>query len=415
MQLVMKAGWIAALTLLMAWGTGLADNRVVVIPLMSKAGIKPIKNVITVAGEGGDFDDPVAAVASITDASAENPYLVYVAPGVYTLTSQLVMKPYVSMTGSSDSSTVLTGSFSSSSFEAPGSLVRMANQATLSGMTIRNTADENYVIAVYAGGLNDSARLKGVRGVVSGGSQRASLYINNSSLVVEDCSFVAEGGYPSRIYGVYNDHSLSLLDGVRISISSRGSYVEGIHNSSSSSVLRNLDIDIDVTSWTNSATGIYSSGGASIKAPLIERASIDISGAQSCIGIENRHSGTVIRDTHIEVRGDSGSAGYYDSSGIYTTQPLHLYGVTATAMFSDGQQSQGTYGLQIAYGPQVVARHCLFSGYASIKSDLTSGNDVQVSHSTLIGEVAGVPSFSCVYVDDGQGGTLPADCGRQDP
>ena len=73
---------------------------------------KPLKNVITVAKANGKFTDPVAAVNSITDASATNPYLVVIGPGVYTVTSPVVMKPYVDIAGSGENVTKITGAIS---------------------------------------------------------------------------------------------------------------------------------------------------------------------------------------------------------------------------------------------------------------------------------------------------------------
>ena len=73
---------------------------------------KPLKNVVTVAKANGIFTDPVAAVNSITDASATNPYLVVIGPGVYTVTSPVVMKPYVDITGSGENVTKITGALS---------------------------------------------------------------------------------------------------------------------------------------------------------------------------------------------------------------------------------------------------------------------------------------------------------------
>jgi len=45
-------------------------------------------NVIVVAPSGGDFTDPITALSAITDASATNPYLVKIMPGVDASTQQ---------------------------------------------------------------------------------------------------------------------------------------------------------------------------------------------------------------------------------------------------------------------------------------------------------------------------------------
>lgn len=56
-------------------------------------------NVVVVAKSGGDFSDPVAALASIVDASATNRYLVKIMPGEYRIGAWL-LKSYVDIEGS---------------------------------------------------------------------------------------------------------------------------------------------------------------------------------------------------------------------------------------------------------------------------------------------------------------------------
>jgi len=58
------------------------------------------KNLIVVSPSGGDFNDPMDALNSITTASASNPFTILVMPGVYTVSAALVFdQPYVSMIG----------------------------------------------------------------------------------------------------------------------------------------------------------------------------------------------------------------------------------------------------------------------------------------------------------------------------
>jgi pectin methylesterase-like acyl-CoA thioesterase len=63
-----------------------------------------------VAKSGGDFNDPIAALNSITDASPTNPYLIKIMPGIYDIGSNIMYtKNGVDIEGSGRSTTVIKG------------------------------------------------------------------------------------------------------------------------------------------------------------------------------------------------------------------------------------------------------------------------------------------------------------------
>ena len=71
---------------------------------------KKYANVIVVAKSGGDFTDPLAAINSITDASATNPYLIKIMPGVYDLgANTIAMQSFVDIEGAGEKTTKIYG------------------------------------------------------------------------------------------------------------------------------------------------------------------------------------------------------------------------------------------------------------------------------------------------------------------
>ena len=77
------------------------------IPYASYADkVQPVENVVVVAKSGGDYTSVQDALDNIT-ASASNPYLIRVAPGVYTGTVDL--ESYVDIEGSGEGVTILRG------------------------------------------------------------------------------------------------------------------------------------------------------------------------------------------------------------------------------------------------------------------------------------------------------------------
>lgn len=175
-----------------------ANNKVA---LSLESGKKILMRIVTVAGQGGDFSDPVAAVESIRDASEANPYLVQIEPGVYPLSRPLAMKPFVTIAGAGQEETLLTGAVSTFSYNESSALIIGADHATLRQITIENTGGGGVSITLYNKGV--SPVLEGVTVKASGGRFNYGIYNEHpSSPVMTDVTTKAIGG--SYHYGVYN-------------------------------------------------------------------------------------------------------------------------------------------------------------------------------------------------------------------
>jgi hypothetical protein len=212
-----------------------AADRVVVIPMGSAS---PLQNIVTVAKANGKFTDPVAAVNSITDASATNPYLVLIAPGKYTLTATMVMKPYVDISGSGEYITKLAGAISSTD-TATSAIVKGANHATLSNLSISNTGGNSCSIGIYTTGLDFSARLQQVLTTVSGGSNFTFGVYNtdHSSPIMTDVNVIVQGSVDGNgfNFGVLNqDYSSPIMTRVN-TVAQGGIFNYGVNNTDHSS------------------------------------------------------------------------------------------------------------------------------------------------------------------------------------
>ena len=96
---------------------------------------------LIVAASGGDFTSVQAAVNSITDASATNPCLIWVAPGVYAET--VTLKPYVHLQGAGRDVTVLQGNITDDNGSPTDkATLILDNNTSTRDLTVNNSGSE---------------------------------------------------------------------------------------------------------------------------------------------------------------------------------------------------------------------------------------------------------------------------------
>ena len=258
------------------------------------------QNIKVVAKSGGDYTTITDALNSIVEANPNNPYLIYVAPGVYN--EQVVMKPYVDIEGSGELTTKIT--FTGNAGEV--GTVLGANNAELRFLTVENTGGDTYAIAI----LNDGAspHLNQITANTSGGiTYNLAVYNKNSaSPVMKDITASALGGANS--YGVYNyNFSSPVMTNVNASALDGTSATFGVNNTSFSS-------------------------------PKMTQVTANASGGTSNYGVYNENSsGRMINVIAIS----SGSGQYnYGVYNIFSSSPT-MTQVTANA--SGGTTNYGVY------------------------------------------------------------------------
>jgi hypothetical protein len=265
-------------------GDGQVGLPEAVYALQSLSGIRSslpnsdgLKNIITVAKANGNFTDPVAAVNSITDASATNPYLVVIGPGVYTITQTLQMKEYVDIVGSGENVTRLTGAISTGSLVS-SAIISGVSKSTLSSLTVENTGGGDCSVALF--NSNASPTITSVTALASGGSAwNHGLYNHLSSPTITDVTVAASGGGENRT--LYNSYSSPTMTNVTITASGATNNT-GVVNNVSSPIM--TDVTVTASGGTNSCGVLndYSS-------PTMTGVTLTASGATNTYGSLNIH------------------------------------------------------------------------------------------------------------------------------
>ena len=362
-------GFICILLLMLPLAA-FAANKVVVIPLFDSSctsgTCKPLKNIVTVAKAGGMFTDPVAAMASITDASFDNPYLVVIGPGVYTVTSPVVMKSYVDIAGSGKNITTITGMISGGT-AADAAIIKGATDSTLSSLHVSNAGGSGaYSIGLYIGVYQN--------------------YMN-----VNDVLLVVRGGVQNR--AIHNEGGALTIRGANISVSNSGGTTGiAIYNNGSAYM---FDIDADVSGGTNSF-GVFN---VSALLGSMNNVYIWAHNSTNNHGVYNGSSSN-IKMNNVDIRAENGSKGY----GVYNSDSSPK--MTNVTAMTNCILSYGVYN----DGSSPVIRGSRLDGLTD--GLFTKGGTATVSQSTIKNGAAvdtgGINT--CVACDNGAGAALNGIC-----
>lgn len=114
----------------------------------------PYFRTVIVGPVGTELENGAAlldAMAGITTASAGNPFLLYVEPGIYDMgTAHLQIKPYVDVQGSGQGQTVLRSAGGSTI--GSGATVEVQDRSEVRDLSIENSGGGDFAVGVYAAG-----------------------------------------------------------------------------------------------------------------------------------------------------------------------------------------------------------------------------------------------------------------------
>ena len=256
---------------------------VVAMPVHAEVSIGPTiirtGTTIEILEPGPDIQ---AIIDDIGDADADNPYLIKLGPGEYTIeaditTSEgLVMAQYISIMGSGQGVTILKGGISSGSFDGTSAIVTGADDAALSDMTVINTGGNSKSIAIInsdaspriervtvtaSGGttenygvsnISSSPTMIQVTATGDGGSHSGGVSNSGSSPTMTLVTATGEGGTTTN--GIWNGSGTSSPTMSQVTATGKdGTRNYGVHNNSSSSEPR-----IEFSFWKVPRTGYNS-------------------------------------------------------------------------------------------------------------------------------------------------------------
>lgn len=217
---------------------------------------KKIEHVILVAKKGGDFTDVKAAMDSITDASENNRYLVYVGPGEYEVTAPIVLKEWVTLKGSGQTATLIQGNISDSGKQNSAIIVG-ASYAMVTELTIKNRGGSGYSIGIYNDNLTNM-KMENITVYVWGGSYNSYAIFNSNASYIKMSNmeiFAYDvASVNTKYFGIYSFHSSYKMNNVEIT-AFNGVESYGVYNFNSSPKLSNTKIMAMMAS--NHNYGIY--------------------------------------------------------------------------------------------------------------------------------------------------------------
>ena len=165
--------------------------------LVGAGGGNNYENVIVVAKSGGDFTSVATALNSINDATAENRYLVRVAPGIYEESSLVTVPGYVHMRGDGPATSIITSNRSNSTPNQNAATIYMLENSYLSDIGVRNTGTGSLSYGIYMVETTRATIIDNVDvvvdGVTAGAGARSGIHLNSAAPTIKNSSFKASG------------------------------------------------------------------------------------------------------------------------------------------------------------------------------------------------------------------------------
>ena len=294
-----------------------------------------LMNVVTVSAENGNYTSPVEAMNSITDAMADNPYLIQIGPGVYDIgTEQILMKSWIAIQGADKNATIITGA------NTTGALIIGADDAVLMDLTVHNKGGGAYSYAIY--NEDASPTIKRVKAVASDGyEENIAIHNISSSPTMTFVTAVALDGLTYNIGVLNRDASSPKMNNVYATAhSAEGEINSGVYNYiSSSPTMINNSVS---ASGAKHNFGVFNHTDCS---PTITGVITSASGGTWNFGMNSSdNSSPFIQDSILEGE----SVGVFISENSPGTRVVNSKIINGFYNNADGSQCRGNYDENLA-------------------------------------------------------------------
>jgi hypothetical protein len=283
------------------------------------------QNVVVVAKSGGDYTSVQAAIDSVAGAAADNPYLVWVAPGVYSET--VTMKPYVHLQGAGQEATIITSDASSSAWPPDRATLVLASDVSLRDLTVGNSGagDANAALLATAGMTRTLVADVTARALGGGVSNHAILLSGGGTgVTLQQVTALAENGSTLGVGLVNMRGAAAVLRGG--SFTGRGGYNSwGIFNRGSGTTLQAASVTALGGNGSNLNVGLYNYDGA---AAVLRGGVFTGRGGDQSGGVANQLASTLTAEG-ITALAENGSINY--SLSNYDDTAMTVRGAIVTA------------------------------------------------------------------------------------
>jgi hypothetical protein len=277
------------------------------------------QNVIVAAPCGGANTTVPGAIDSVTGASADNPYLVWVAPGLYV--EQVTLVPHVHLQGAGQEATIIRSTTTGGTWPPGQATLHLASDTSVRDLTVRNlaTGDHNAAVLATAGTTRTLLADVTVRTQGAGIESNSALFLFGTGIDVtlqqvtalgENCS----GGNYGLV--IYLGPAVTLRGG---SFTARGGDVaKAIINTGNDSILVAERVTTLGENGSNSSIGLHSSVGA---ATTLRGGSFTGRGGEYVSGIRSEGSDTTLEAESVTALGENGTYNYglFHSTGAAAT------------------------------------------------------------------------------------------------